>query len=163
MKNRPELDIMSVRSMINNGENLLSESVIKFLEFIENSTVLEIDGGLGLISEHLSATNRVRLCDDGRLYFVYRRQIFPKSSVIEMNISPTAISTKNPIVDYVVIHKPEFLDMAKKIAKKMVVLMYDMSVITSEVIENEKININNTEVTREISKDNNHKKSNRQK
>lgn len=147
MKIRPELDNMTVKSKIENKENLLGEDIINLLSTIKNSTVLELDGGLGLISEHLSATNSVRLCDDGRLYFAYRRQLFPKSKVIEMNVPPSSINDNYKIVDYVVIHNNDFLDKAKKLAKKAVILTHEMLILENKEITNNEENIADPEVT----------------
>lgn len=158
MKTRPELDVMTTKSKIKNGESLLDDSVIDFLSSIKNGTGLELDGGLGLVSEHLSDRMKMRLCDDGRLYFTYRRQIFPKSSVMEMNITPNAISDKIAIVDYVIIHSPEWLELAKKLAKKMVITIYDLSTINVER-NNEQVNIDNTKVSREVTENRSNKQS----
>jgi hypothetical protein len=160
MKSRPELDIMVAKSKIEKGEPLLDESIINFLSFLKEGTGLELDGGLGLVSEHLSGRLKMRLCDDGRLYFTFRRQIFPKSSVMEMNITPNALSDKSPIVDYVIIHSPQWLDLAKKLAKKMVVTTYDLSGVNVGKYD-EQIDINNTEVSREVTENRGNKKSNK--
>lgn len=153
MRNKPELDIADARAKIANGENLLTEKQITFLASVEDgSTVLELNGGLGLVAEYLSARAKVRLCDDGRLYFTYRRQIFPESKVTEMNISPYMLSTNNKLTDYVVIHNLEFLEIAKKLAKKSVISMSDLSIIKPEV-KNETVNINSPADDGSVTKD----------
>jgi hypothetical protein len=150
---------MAAREKLSNGIPLLSDAEITFLSVIEaGSSTLELNGGLGIVSEHLSATCRTKLCDDGRLYFTYRRQIFPKSSVIEMNISPYALSTSIRISDFVIIHNPEFLEIARKLAKKFIVVMYEkaiISVYTKE--ENETVDINSVKNTGAVTKNSSNK------
>lgn len=76
-----------------------------------------------------------------------------------MNISPNALSNKAPIVDYVIIHSPQWLELAKSLAKKAVVTMYDLSAINISVERNnEQINIDNTEVSGEVTENRSNKK-----
>mgnify|MGYP003419771184 FL=1 len=160
MRNKPELDVMGVKAKLSNGIPLLDDEQIAFLSMIEKgSSVLELNGGLGICAEHLSATCRTKLCEDGRLYFTYRRQIFPKSSVVEMNISPYALSTSIRISDYVIIHNPEFLEIARKLAKKFIFLTYEKAVISVQTkVENETININSIEDAGTVTKNSNNKR-----
>lgn len=154
MRNRPELDIADARGKIANGEKLLTDEQKVFLEAIENgASVLELSGGLGLVGEHLSERANVKLCEDGRLYFTYRRQIFPESKVTEMNISPYALSTNNKLTDYIIIHSPEYIETAKKLAKKSVMLMYNLSIVEPEV-KNGTVDINSSTNSGNVTKDN---------
>lgn len=160
MRNKPELDIMDVKAKLSNNIPLLTDAQLTFLSVIPaGSSILELNGGLGIVSEHLSVTCRTKLCEDGRLYFTYRRQVFPKSSVTEMNISPYALSTTIQISDYVIIHSPEFLDIASKLAKKFVILMYEYSILHVQVkVENETVDINSIKDTGTVAKNSSNKK-----
>jgi hypothetical protein len=79
---------------------------------------------------------------------------------MEMNISPNLLSDKAPIVDYVIIHSTEWLELAKKLAKKMVITIYDLSTINIEE-NNEQINIDDTKVSGKITKNRGNKKGNK--
>lgn len=149
MNNRvPELANMTARSLILEGKPLVDDSIIELVSFIKGAQVIELLGGLGEVAEHLSERgNNVRLVEEGRLFFVYRRQIFPYSKVIEMNVSPSAIKVVSPYYDYAIIHSDSQKELALSMAKKAVV-----NVSTKEVYE--KASINNTKKSREKSKDN---------
>ena len=143
MNNRvPELANMTARSLILEGKPLVDEATVDLLSFVNGSQVIEILGGLGEVSEHLSERgNNVRLLEESRLFFVYRRQIFPYSKVIEMNVSPSAIKVVTPYYDYAIIHSDEQKELALSMAKKAVV-----NVSTKEIYE--KTSINNTKKPR---------------
>lgn len=148
-KRVPELANMHARSLILEGKSLVDDAVIELLSFIKGAQVIEILGGLGEIAEHLSETgNNVRLVEESRLFFVYRRQIFPYSKVIEMNVSPSAIKVVTPYYDYAIIHSDDQKELALSMAKKAVV-----NVSTKEVYE--KTSVNNTKKSRANAKDTN--------
>lgn len=132
MNNRvPELANMTARSLILEGKPLVDDSTIELLSFIKGAQVIELLGGLGEVAEHLSEKgNNVRLVEEGRLFFVYRRQIFPYSKVIEMNVAPSAIKVVTPYYDYAIIHSDDQKELALSMAKKAVV-----NVSTKEVYE----------------------------
>lgn len=143
MNNRvPELANMHARNLILEGKNLLDDATIDLLSFIKGAQVIEILGGLGAVAEHLSEKgNNVRLVEESRLFFVYRRQIFPYSKVIEMNVSPSAIKVVTPYYDYAIIHSEDQKELALSMAKKAVI-----NISTKEVYE--KAGINNTKKPR---------------
>lgn len=147
-KRVPELANMHARSLILEGKSLVDDATIDLLSFIKGAQVIEILGGLGEIAEHLSETgNNVRLVEESRLFFVYRRQIFPYSKVIEMNVSPSAIKVVTPYYDYAIIHSDDQKELALSMAKKAVV-----NVSTKEVYE--KASVNNTKKSRANTKNN---------
>ena len=134
----PEIGNMDLRSKIINGLDLVDEETIKFLSSIPSgSKIIEIEGGMGEISEYLSELgNNVRLVGEHRLFFVYRESVFSKSKVIPMNINPDSIKAVNKVYyDYAIVHSPEYLRLALSIAK------YVYNVVSKEVLsEKEPIN-----------------------
>ena len=116
--------------------NYVDDGIENFLSPITNSTVIEIMGGLGLVAEHLSVRgNNVKLIEELRLFLVYRRQMFPKSKVAEMNMHPNTIKSQSQPYDCAIIHSDEFLALAKNIAKTV----YNVS--SMEIHTNDKVAI----------------------
>ena len=130
----PELAISASRWR-ENGKHV-DDDVADFLAPIVNSKVIEIMGGLGLVAEHLSVKgNTVKLVDEDRLFFVYRRQMFPNSKVSEINNHPSVIQSQSQPYDYAIIYGNEFLPLAKNIAKSV----YNMSSL--EIHTNDEVTI----------------------
>lgn len=116
-KNKPELANSDARNKIINNTPLVDSVVSKNLDTIVNSKVIEIGGGLGEVSEYLSVMgNNVKLVEETRRFFVYRRNLFPDSKVVEMNVNPFAITTKLQHYDYAIIHSEDHLELAKSLA-----------------------------------------------
>lgn len=138
-KRVPELANMHARNLILEGNPLVDDETINLLSFINGSQVIEILGGLGEIAEHLSEKgNNVRLVEESRLFFVYRRQLFPYSKVIEMNVSPSAIKVVNPYYDYAIIHSEEYKDLALSMAKKAVINVSTKEIYEKAIVNNSK-------------------------
>ena len=116
----PELAIMDARGKQLNNEPLLSPLLATFIEPLVGNTsgfIIEIMGGLGIISEALSESGcDVRLMEEQRMFFVYRKQLWPKSKVTEMNMHPSAFKTNKKIFYASIIHGEEFLEFAKSIS-----------------------------------------------
>lgn len=137
----PELGNMDLRNKIINGLDLVDDETINFLSSIPSgSKIIEIEGGMGEISEHLSnLKNSVNLIGDQRLFFVYRGSVFPKSNVTHMNLNPNLIKPGSKVYyDYAIIHDGQYVNLAKSIAK----YVYNVS---SKEIYSEKEPINSAE------------------
>lgn len=117
----PEIAIMYNRERAEDTtRELINDDLIEFLKDIKGQNGIELMGRLGFISEYLSRKgNSVRLVDEERMFFVYREHIFRNSKVIEMNIHPMHISPSIKYYDFVIIHSDEFLDLGKKIARRV--------------------------------------------
>lgn len=113
---RPEIEKTKLA-----GNIPLDPDVIDILKTVSGS-VLDINGGVGRVSEYLSEKGcDVTLLDPNRLSFSYRRGIVPKSKVKCWNIEADAIKLDKPVFDYVIIRGLGYHDLAKKIAKKGIV------------------------------------------
>lgn len=137
----PELGNMNIRNKIINNLDLVDDETIKFLSTIPSpSKIIEIEGGMGEISEHLSnLKNNVNLIGDQRLFFVYRNSVFPKSNVTNMNLNPNLIKPGSKVYyDYAIIHDEQYFNLAKSIAK----YVYNVS---SKEIYSEKELVNSVE------------------
>ena len=130
---------------VNKNEDgvVLDEEVLELLKDVNDSTVLEVNGGIGEVSEYLSKNNTVSLTEERRLCFVFLKNLFKDSTVVEMNINWRKFD-KNQYYDYVIIHEGNDLSDAKKLARVAVIDLFNM-----KVVENEKVNSNNTKVARE--------------
>lgn len=127
----PEIGNMDLRNKIVNNLDLVDEETVKFLSSIpKGSKIIEIEGGMGEISEHLSELgNSVRLIGDQRHFFVYREQVFPRSKVIPMNLNPDAIKAGNKVYyDYAIVHTGQYIPIAMSIAN------FVYNVVTKEII-----------------------------
>ena len=142
----PELAMGATRPRVENLElDFVDDDIVKFLDPIRESKVIEIMGGLGTAAEHLSVNgNTVDLLEELRLFFVYRRQLFPKSKVTEMNLHPQALKASKRHYDYAIIHSTEFLEFAQKIETQV------YNITTKEVYA--QVPINSTEVVSEMPK-----------
>lgn len=113
---RPEIEKTKLA-----GNVPLDADVIDILKTVSGS-VLDINGGVGRVSEYLSEKGcDVTLLDPNRLSFSYRRGIVPKSKVKCWNIEADAIKLDKPVFDYVIIRGLGYYDLAKKIAKKGII------------------------------------------
>lgn len=114
-----ELENIRIRGSIVNGVDLLTEDFKKFAEGLTGRRVIELSGGMGEHAEYLAELgNSVSLVEEQRMCFVYRRQVWPNSKVIEMNIHPSKIkSMDKPFADLAIIHSDEFNDIARNIAR----------------------------------------------
>lgn len=128
-KDQPEIAVMKMRA----NSSLIGDDLKEFLSLVRDMTVIELDGSLGNVSEFLSTTNKsVRLCEEGRLYFVYRRQMWPKSTVVEMNIAPEALNNSRAYYDCVVIHDESKLAIAEKLSKRLIVNVGNLTIIDKD-------------------------------
>lgn len=115
--NSPELAMTHERNKIINDIPMISDEIKDLLKPIVGQKGIEIAGGIGIVAEHLSATgNSVRLVEELSRFFVYRRQLFPNSRVIEMNVWPELIKSNKQHYDFAIIHSDEWLNTAKNIA-----------------------------------------------
>lgn len=149
--NSPELAMTHERNKIINDIPMISDEVNDLLKGVVGQKGIEIAGGIGIVAEHLSATgNSVRLVEELSRFFVYRRQLFPNSKVIEMNVWPDLIKSNRQHYDFAIIHSDEWLSVAKNIANTV------YNVTTKEVHgkkSNEQELINNSEGSVDIPKD----------
>lgn len=115
---RPEIEKTKLA-----GNVPLEENIVKVLDnVVAGATVLDINGGVGRVSEYLSNKGCVvTLVDPNRLSFSYRRGIVPKSTVKCWNIEASSIKLDKPVFDYVIVRGTEYYELAKTIAKKGVV------------------------------------------
>lgn len=128
MKMRPETAKVLLAQKLESGQ-LVSEELAAILEEIpDNAFVIEL-GGIGEVSEYLANSKNcdVRLCEETRLYFVFRRNLLPKSSVTEINIDPRLLNYSKPCYDVVIINGPVYLEIARKLAKSLIVNIGDKS------------------------------------
>ena len=97
----------------------------QYIELLKDvsGTVLDICGGIGLVSEHLINNNVcvVTLLEPDPLAFSYRKLIVPLSKVIPWNIDPMYIKMETPLFDYTIIRGSEYYEFAKKITKVAIV------------------------------------------
>lgn len=113
---RPEIEKTKLA-----GNVPLDDDVVEILKTV-SGTVLDINGGVGRVSEYLSEKGcEVTLLDPNRLSFSYRRGIVPKSKVKCWNIEADSIKLDKPCFDYVIIRGLGYYDLAKKIAKKGII------------------------------------------
>lgn len=137
--NSPELAMTHERNKIINDIPLVSDEVKDLLKHVVGQKGIEIAGGIGVVAEHLSATgNSVRLVEELSRFFVYRRQLFPNSRVIEMNVWPDLIKSNKQHYDFAIIHSDEWLNTAKNIANAV----YN---VTTKEVHNGKVPVNNPE------------------
>lgn len=112
------------------GNVPLSDEFQALLEPVINSTVLDVAGGIGRVSEYLSIRNKcdVTLLEGNRLAFSYRRAIVPNTTVKAMNAEPSSIKLNKPAYDYVIIRGTEHYDLAKRVAKVGIVNLLTMEI-----------------------------------
>ncbi len=92
-------------------------------------TVLDINGGVGLISEYLSNRGcEVTLVAPERLAFSFRKRLVPNSKVRTMNIDGTEIKLNKPLYDFVIIRSLSHRELAMKICKKGIVNLITMEI-----------------------------------
>lgn len=105
---------------VRNGEPWVDEETAALLKALEigGFTVLDIGGGVGMISEYLSRyNNTVTLIESEGLAFSYRRNILKDSNVKAINISPREVNWSTKFFDYVIIRDLSLFDRAKSMAK----------------------------------------------
>lgn len=121
--------------------------IVNLLKGLSGS-FLEIDGGVGVISEYLSKLgNDVTLQDSNRLSFSYRRTRVPSSKVKSWPIDLSFIKLGKPAFDYVIFSNGAQREIALKMAKIGVV-----DVANKEVIRKNRNVVHNTEKSVSISK-----------
>lgn len=128
MKTRPEVEKVKLAQKIAAGQ-LVSEDVANLLDQVESgSFVIEL-GGIGAAAEYLAIAKQcsVRLCEETRLYFVFRRSLLPTSSVTEINMDPKLLNYSKPYYDVVIISSPVYLETARKLAKTLIINTSDLS------------------------------------
>lgn len=144
--NSPELAMTHERNKIINDIPMISDEIKDLLKTIVGQKGIEIAGGIGIVAEHLSATgNSVRLVEELSRFFVYRRQLFPNSKVIEMNVGAHLINSNKQHYDFAIIHSDEWLNTAKNIAN----IVYN---VTTKETHGQKL-VNNSEGSVDIPKD----------
>ena len=144
--NSPELAMTHERNKIINNIPMISDEVVELLKDVVGQKGIEIAGGIGVVGEHLSATgNSVRLVEELSRFFVYRRQLFPNSKVIEMNVGPHLINSNKQHYDFAIIHTDQWLNTAKNIANTV----YN---VTTKEAHNGKNAVNNPEESVGITK-----------
>lgn len=114
-----ELENIRIRSAIVNGIELFTEDFKQFTEGLTGRRIIELSGGMGEHAEYLAELgNNVSLVEEQRMCFVYRRQVWPNSKVVEMNIHPSKIKAMDkPFADLAIIHSDEFNEIARNIAR----------------------------------------------
>ena len=128
---------------------IINQEFEDLIKNIRKSRILEI-GGMGIVAEYLARNgNEVRLCEEDSLFFDYRSHVVPTSTVIRLNTNPHNLKSSKPYYDYVVIHSPEYEDIAKKMCKGKVFLV-DYNDNIEEVYEQFEYN---TSVDQPITKD----------
>lgn len=143
---RPEIEKTKLA-----GNVPLDNDVVDILKTV-SGTVLDINGGVGRVSEYLSEKGcDVTLLDPNRLSFSYRRGIVPKSKVKCWNIEADSIKLDKPCFDYVIIRGLGYYDLAKKIAKKGIVNL--VTVEFENVVHNSKTVKQSPKVDRSIGTD----------
>jgi len=128
MKMRPETAKILLAQKLESGQ-LINEELAAILKDIpDNSFVIEL-GGIGEVAEYLATSKDcdVRLCEETRLYFVFRRSLLPNSSVTEINIDPRLLNYSKPCYDVVIINGPAYLEVARRLAKSLIVNISDLS------------------------------------
>jgi hypothetical protein len=113
------------------------DDVKKLLSSIlPKSSVLDLNGGVGLIAEYLSKNDcLVTLTDGNRLSLSYRKALVPNSTVKFWNIESQDIKLNKPSYDYVICRSTGDYSLAFKLAKKGVVLTYEERIVN--VVDNE--------------------------
>lgn len=151
----PEIGNAYLRNKIVNGLDLVDDNIKEFLSTISTgSKIIEIEGGMGEISEHLAELgNNVKLIGEHRLFFVYRESVFPKSKVVPMNINLSSIKAgSKAYYDYAIIHESHHIDFAKSIAKHVYNVVLK-EIHTKELgLINEEGSINSSEESVKITK-----------
>lgn len=107
------------------------EDIVKLLSSIEpTASVIDINGGVGLLAEHLSKRGcDVTLTDGNRLSLSYRKAIVPESNVKFWSIESSNIKLNKPCYDYVICRSTGDYSLSFKLAKKAVVLTYEGKII----------------------------------
>lgn len=139
MKMRPETAKSILAQKISAGQ-LVDEKTANLLnEIKDGARVIEL-GGIGIVAEYLATTKNcsVRLCEETRLYFVFRRNLLPKSPVIEINMDPRLLNYSKPYYDAVIINGPQYLDAARKLTSSII---FDTELLTIEKVNNAADNI----------------------
>lgn len=119
---------------------------------VGRGTVLEINGGVGIVSEYMSSKGfNVTLQDSNRLSFSYRKNVVPNSSVRQWSIDLTHIKLNGPSFDYVVCSKYD-VGFASKIAKVAVINKTEKTITyvndnSGNIVQNTEVN-GNPEVDR---------------
>lgn len=140
-------EALVARVKVDGSDIVIDSKVLDLISDIVDSKVLEVNGGIGEISEYLSLKqNRCFLTEERRLCFVYRRSLFKNSKVVEMNIDWKHIIDKR-YYDYVIIHDTKDLEKAKKLGTVIINLE------TMERVVNEKIDVDTVENSRTVTKD----------
>lgn len=122
-KLRPEIAKSEFLNRIYVNKKLISDTLENLLKNIKGKKVLEIEG-IGIIAEYISRNgNEVRLCEDDSIYFDYRAQVVPTSTVVRLNTNPHNLKSKKPYYDYVIIHSTEFEGVAKLMSKDKIILV----------------------------------------
>lgn len=99
-------------------------------------SVLDLGGGVGMISEYLSRlNNQVTLIESQGLAFSYRRNILKDSNVKAINISPHQVQWSTKIFDYTIIRDLALFDRAKSISKIGVI---NLTTGTIDVVHDDK-------------------------
>lgn len=151
----PELAIMNARETLQQNLPLLDPKIAEFIKPLVGSTegpILDIMSGLGVVAEALSESGcDVRLLEEQRLFFVYRKQLWPNSKVIEMNIHPSVFKTNKKIFYASIIQNDEFLEFAKSVSR-FVYNVGNFTVTSSFIYE---ATINNTENNTDLTENKN--------
>lgn len=108
----------------------LEKEYLVLLDHINaTETVLDLEGGVGLVSEHLANLScKVTLQEVNRLAFSFRRNIVPNSKVTPWNIDASSIKLDKPSYDHVILRNAGNLGLAKKLAKKSIINLFSMEV-----------------------------------
>lgn len=121
---RPEIAKSEFLNRLHVKKNLvINPELENHLKDITKSRILEI-GGIGMLAEYLARKgNEVRLCEEDSLFFDYRSHVVPTSTVIRLNTNPQNLKSSKPYYDYVIIHSPEYEDVAKKMCRGTIFLV----------------------------------------
>jgi len=115
----PEVDMGRAQVNILHNIPFLDHETLDALNSISGK-IVEIEGGLGFVSEELSKKNDVVLVEEQYLFLNYRNQIFPKSQVRIMNVWPGRLDLPAPFYDWAIIHGLTWLAVAKRLAKVVI-------------------------------------------
>jgi len=115
----PEIDMGRAQVNILHNIPFLDNETLDALNNISGK-IVEIEGGLGFVSEELSKKNDVVLVEEHYLFLNYRNQIFPSSKVKVMNVWPGRLDLPTPFYDWAIIHSPTWLAIAKRLAKVVI-------------------------------------------
>ena len=128
MKTRPEVEKVKLAQKIAAGQ-LVNEDVANLLDQVESGSFAIELGGIGAAAEYLAVNKQcsVRLCEETRLYFVFRRSLLPNSSVTEINMDPKLLNYSKPCYDVVIINGPVYLEVARRLAKSLIINIGDFS------------------------------------